>query len=153
MLGAFGNGDRRTVGIIVGIRRILVIGLNTFQAFSNGNSNRTRHNFRVYTDSLRSLSTVGLCNYGAAIDINGAVIGVGVKRKPYGRVIITAFCSQSTRTAVLPVNIKRCATHQIQGVLQVECCSFTKDQVQGFASGNTDKAFLIDGSLDHVPAR
>ena len=47
MLGAFGNGDRRTVGIIVGVRRILVVGLNTFQAFGNGDINLAGHNAGV----------------------------------------------------------------------------------------------------------
>ena len=152
MLGAFGNGDRRTVGIIVGIRRILVVGLNTFQAFSNGNSNlAVGHKFRVCTDRLRAV--IRLCGDGTAVNIYAGAAAGSIMHNTDAGLTNTgcSFDNQCTGTAVLPVNIKRCATHQIQGFLQVECCSFTKDQVQGFASGNTDKAFLIDGSLDHVP--
>lgn len=37
MVGAFGNCNRRAVGIVVGIRRIEFISLNAFQTFGNGN--------------------------------------------------------------------------------------------------------------------
>ena len=47
MLGAFGNGYRRTVGIVVVICRIEVVGLNAFQAFGNGDINLAGHNSGV----------------------------------------------------------------------------------------------------------
>ena len=104
MLGAFGNGDRRAVGIVVRIRRIEVIGLNAFHACGDGNINRARHNSRIDTDRLRTVKR--LCSDSAAVDVHGDIIGGNAGHKADCGLTVFYRNDQCARTAALTVYIK-----------------------------------------------
>ena len=105
MIGALCNCDRCAVGIVVGIGRILVIGLNAFHTCADGNINFACHNTRVYTDRLCAVAC--LCGDGTAVDIHGAGTAGGTRHNANSGLTGCYYGCQCTGTAALTVNVKR----------------------------------------------
>ena len=83
MLGAFGNGYRRTVGIVVGICRTLVVGLNAFHTCGNVNINLAGRNIRNQSDRLCAFGC--LRSDSAAVNVYGNSAAGEPRHNAYGR--------------------------------------------------------------------
>ena len=87
MVDAFCNGYGCTVGIVVGICRIEVVGLHAFQAFGNGDISFAGRNSGNRSDRLCALGC--LCGDSAAVNVYGNGAVGGTHHNPYGRLADT----------------------------------------------------------------